>query len=269
MQKVQYGSGLAADTTRGPSPRLWGKVEVADFILDPNRGAVLFDDFMAFGGTVASNVGTKFGTVPYKTYEDTTTSINQLNTLIGGGIRFDLNAADNQECGMEVGGGNGGAFVVASGGQRLTFEARVRFNQIVTQNAFIGLAEKGLAITDGLISDADAIGDKSLIGFHVVAAASSSLIASHQKNGGGGKTDVATAQTLVAATWYKIGFIFDPIASTVTWFVNGVSVGSITDITVAKFPKDAYLTPFFNLKTSAAAATTMDIDWWRCAQSQD
>ncbi len=265
------------NSQRGPSQAIWSKVPILESIKDPSIGEYFYDDFKSFGGTVTTNVGSKNGDVGgYKTFETTNCTILQLNTTpgLGGVIQLLTTTNDDEEASMEAGYGNGGQFGFITGvGYPFYFEARVRLNQIVTQNFFVGMAEKGLAANDGLFSDANAYADKSILGFGILAAASASIKCVHQKNGGGGVTDKGLAQTAVAATFYKLGFVYNPKdkdGKFVRYYVNGTEVQSATSDSGATFPSTTtpgtIMTPLIVIKNSAGAACTLDLDWWRAFQ---
>ena len=274
------GFGLKyGNADRGPSADIFRVVRDKEIFADMNSGFFLKEDFLNWGGLVTTNAGYKAGdSGMWKTFEDTSCSINSLNTAVGGVIQLLTETTDNNEVSLEAGGGNAGSFGLIAGasGYKVAFEARIRPATLAAAgsegNFFIGLAEKGLAVTDGLFSDSDAIGDKSVLGFRCLKADAYVLKAVNQKNGGGGEnaqtiSTYSSAATLAAATWVKLGFVYNPQdrVAPCRWFVNGTQVASITDETNAKFPSTTtpgtILTPYAVLKNGAGAAQKIDIDW--------
>lgn len=254
---------------RGPSPFIWGDCPWLAMQDDPNIGSTFWDDFNNFGGVVSANVGTYGG---YKSYESNSTSLKQLAGQ-GGEVEATTTATDNDVVAFEAGYGNAGMWKLTAGtGPKLWFEARVRLNQIVTQDFFVGLAEVGLASSAGIISTGDALNDKSCIGFRILAAASTLVKSCLQLNGGGGEraTGQQTVYTVVSpAAFVKLGFKYDINGlggHKLSWFLNGVEQDFITDDTIAQFPTAINLTPLFFLRNSTTAVSTVDIDWWRIAQ---
>ena len=272
MNTIEYGS-LTADTNLGPTPSIWADCPVLELIENPAKGIYMMEDFMGWNGTVTSNVGTYFGDAGgYKSFEDTSQTLLQLTGFPTGVLRATMAATDNVEVGLEWGAGvaTTGAFKFTTGtGPKLWFEARFRISVISnTYNLFVGLAQSALAVTDGLFTDSDAANNVSKIGFDVLAAAGDTLRAVHGDSAAAA-VNVGTAQTLVAATWYKVGFIADPngrAGKKVRWFIDGVEVQSITDSSISTFPSGDQLTPLFVVKQSGTVAKNLDIDFIRCAQ---
>lgn len=270
-----------ANTNRGPSPNIWGDCPWIDIQNDPNLGYCMWDDFLSYSSTVSSNLGTGSGSScgGYRTYETNSCSIKMLNTVTGGAIGLLTAGSDNDVVGIEAGGGNGGAYILTAGtGPKLWFETRFRLPTLddgtTGKDLFVGLATKGMtAAATTLFSDTAgtmATTAIDLVGFGMLNSATA-LKTTLQKNGAAQRTVVAAA-TLVAATFVKVGFIYDAkgvknSSDVLTWYVNGVKVDSITDDTIATFPTALYLTPtcIFKLQGSDAGAG-LDMDWWRCAQ---
>jgi hypothetical protein len=274
--KTQYKE---KNTDAIPTIALWADCPIEE-IKSQGIGYLIQDDFQSFGGTVATNVGTYDG--GYKSFETTNTSLKTLTgaaTDVGGIIRLLTTANDGEEVSFANGYDLGGPFRLlkhdpSAGtptiGKKLWYETRVRFAQIVTQDAILALTEEGLAVNDGWASDADAQADKDMVGFRILAATSSAVDAIHQKAGGSGATVVkAAAQTIVANTWYKFGMTYDPSASTngtLTWYVNGTEVGNITNLGATKFPNGDKLNSLIGIKNSTAAISSLDVDWLWIAQ---
>lgn len=265
-------------TGRGPSPDVWARLDMETLFNRLGDGYRFEDDFLNFGGTVATNVGTYSG---YKSFEDTSCTLRSYsnNADRGGVVRASVTTSASKEVSFEAGYGYGGPFLITAGqGPILAFEARVRLGAVSTsaaiQNFFVGLAEPGLAVTDGLFADADTLGQKDLIGFRMASAAgvdnrSDTLKSCLGKNGAAERTSGQQSKVLTAATWYKVGFLYTPLDTVkLRWFIDGVLFDSITDDTIAQFPTAHDLTLLFAFKSGASgtAGYTADIDWWMCAQ---
>lgn len=258
---------VAGDNSgRGPSEGVWGGCPVLDIIEDPGTGWIFFDDFVAMNNLVATNVGYPQGaTGGWYTYEDSGSSITQLATEVGGVARILLQAAANEEAAMTAGATAGMVKVYSTSPRKLWFETRVRFGQITDQAAFIGLAEEACP-ANSLLADTTPVMSKDQVGFTVAIATPAALNAAY----GEATTPTihsAGVQTLVAATWYKLGMYYDAGADLFKWFVNGVQVGTSLDVSgTTAFPDGEELTPLFAIKTVAGAASSLDIDWVRVAQ---
>lgn len=266
---------IAPDNTlTGPSANLWNKIGVPTILMDPSAGYGFFDDF-----DNCPNLSADADDDKYASYIDTGGTITQIDALLGGAVRITTDTTDNDECWIQAGGNTGSPFVLDNGYPRLVWEARIRINQIVTQNVFIGLADVGSAAADGIFTDGDAIQSSSgpdLLGFRILAADADGLDATFATAG----TEVVmkdVAQLVVASTWYKVGGYFDgkyyypyvaglPIVctggSSRTADNKGVSVESTS------FPDAQGLNLCAGVKNGAGAATSLDIDWWYCFQQR-
>ena len=84
---------------------------------------------------------------------------------------------------------------------------------------------------------------------------------------------VENVQDVVAATWYKFGFVYDPTAPAtqrVTSYVDNVAQGTFitqTNIETAEFPDSDLLKFCATIKVGAdTVADTFDMDWWAFGQ---
>lgn len=261
------------------SPRLWahatGQALAPDGLL---RGTFLYDDFINFGNTaaVATNVG-RYASEggAYYTFEDTGATVSQIATNRKGVVALTTDADDNQEVDMTTGGNTGGLGMISdtAGDDRLLiFEARFAVPQIVTQNLFLGLAEEGLAVTDGIIDDSGDHTSKDLIGFSVNEDAASTLVFSYRKAGQTEQFPITSLQTLVANTFYNVGFVYDPKAHTnnrIKIYVNNVEQSTYvtgTNIAAATFPDGEELAMYAAVK-NVTDITTLHLDSWAFYQA--
>jgi hypothetical protein len=152
----------------------------------------------------------------------------------------------------------------------LVFEARVRMSDLVG-NRFIGLGEEAFA-ADSAITDAGALVDKDWIGFFALEGAPTILKFGYKKSGQTVQVPIASGlQTLAVDTWYKMGFIYDPLAPTserIKVFVDNVeNITKVTgtNIAAATFPDGEEMSPVFGVK-NVTDIMLMDIDWWALFQ---
>lgn len=259
--------------TNRPSPAIWSRIDFAA-IREKCNGHEYFEDFTSWNGTVTSNVGTYSG--GWKTFEDTGGSILPLPTVKEGVIQLLLDATDNDENNMQRGAtGQVHAIISTTSGDDcvLGFEFRVRFTQVTNiYNFFGGLTEESLSATDAFFSDTGVIADKDYIGWLVGEAAGSTLFFGWNKAGGTDVIGFTWGTALVAAQWYKLGFLYDPGAPAdrrIKLFIDGVEQATYvtaTQLASANFPNGEELTTYFNLKSGSAATKSLDLDWVRFAQ---
>ena len=267
---------------RGPSPRLWRHAVHSMFAPDGSaRGHFAGDDFRSFGASaaVASNVGRYSGDyLGYRSYEDTGDAIAQIATDRFGAITFTSAATDNNESWLQPGAAASvmGLISDTAGDDRLlVFECRVKVGQLVEIAAFWGLTEEGLAAADTLVDDTGALASKDMIGFHVPAHASVAKVDFvYRKAGQTAQVIIDDLSTLVADTYVKFGFLYDPLAPTskrIAVFLDGEEQSTYvtgTNIAAATFPDGEELQPLFGQKVGAAAAKTSTLDWWYFYQAE-
>jgi len=129
---------------------------------------------------------------------------------------------------------------------------------------FCGLAEAGLD-QDALADDTGALADKDFCGFHAAAHATDVDVDGVYRIEGG--TAVVGADTLTEDddnVFNRYGFRFDG-GETITWFLNGVRIGTST-ITAATFPTGEALTPIFVIKTGEAVEKQFSCEYWQCVE---
>jgi hypothetical protein len=243
------------------------------------RLVLVGDDFTNFEGNPGTADSLTVG--GYGCWTDTTTndaSINPLPTEHGGVIQLATNTTAHHQATITSGGGIGTLGAVThpdDGSSYLTaFEARVRFGQVSGAMAFIGLSEEALDANNTL-SDTDGnLADKDFLGFHVDAGGPTALDFVYEKEGQTAQVLKAAIQTIVADTWYKIGFLFDPDAPPerrLSLYVDNAenaTYGTDTQVDAATFPSGEELAFNATLKT-VTANKTLDIDWWAYAQLID
>lgn len=260
----------------GPSPAIWASADVLQAYARPDKAVYLFDDFLSFDGLVTSTVG-KYASDSgaWISYEDSGDSIVQLETEIGGVIRLQTDGTDNDEVWLA----NGGAKSVlgkipSTGGNKMWFECRVRPQEIATRNFYIGLAEEGLAAAD-TIADAGTLASKDLLGFASLEGDATGLDTVHRTAGQALTTVQDDIETLVAATWYKLGWIFDPdapAAKRIRFFNDGVEQSSYvtaTALAAATFPSGEEMGILMGIKNGTTTITRLDVDWVRFLQLRD
>lgn len=261
----QFVTHLGQSGGAGLSPRLWGRVS----------GQMSTPDGQVPGFFVGDNfLNTKIdadNTNGYGYYADTGGTVTQLATASGGVVRIATDSTDNDEVWISAGAATGvfGAVSDTAGSDKLTiFEARFRVGQVTNAyNIFVGLSEEGLAAAD-TVTDAGALASKDLLGFWVLEADGDALSFGYRKAGQTAQTTISSAQVLVASTWYKVGFIYDPKAPTskrISVYVDNEEKSTYvtgTNIAAATFPDGEELTFLAGLKNGAGTAHSLDIDWW-------
>lgn len=259
---------------RGLSGSLWKGVPCDHAMFDPSYGAFVFDDFLAFDGLVTSNVGKYSSRAAYISYEDTGGSVLNLATEVGGVIRLTTDATDNDEVWLQMGGAASvfGKITGSSAGKKMVMETRIRASTIASRNIFFGIAEEGFAVADAITDAGAMVTTKDFLGFRSLEGDAADLDAVYQAASQTTQVVKDDALTpIVAATWYKCGFIFDPNYPNpnqiLRYFIDGVLIGgtlslqTITALAAATFPTGEEMGPVWGVKNGATTATALDVDW--------
>lgn len=259
-----------------------------------NLGFYVFDDFKAFSPLMAGSGDVTLDTQVLVASTGAYASSGGGYTLfsdgvasglgkvvptadINGVIRLTSDDADNAQTILKL-GHNSNVQVklreAAAVGKKLWFEARVAPVTATARNMWVGLAESGRAITDGLLDDSGAVVDKDFVAFIQRADGVAATLECLHKEEGSTLVDNGDAiTTMVAATFYKLGLKYTPDGrdgEKLEWFVNGTVVQTTTAATLAlsTFPSAVLLSPYFCVKNSTTASVEMDIDWFALAQEE-
>lgn len=286
MAHGTYGPG----SHRGLSGNLWGNCNFLNNAMGGlyspsgapgDSGFFVVENFLNFavGEAVSSNVATYIGDAGgYTSYEDTGSTVTQLSTTAGGVIEIATDATDNDECWLQ--GGYAASVLSAISNtsssdyyKKTWFECRFAIDQIASGNFFIGLAEQGAAAED-FITDGDAMADdKDFIGFQQLAGDVDGLDVVYNKDSGTDVVVIDVAQTLVATTFYKAGFFFDPDAPAskkIKYFIDNTEQSTYTTATnmddSTNFPGGEEMHFIAGVKNSTTTAKKLSVDWWAFAQ---
>lgn len=260
-------------TNAQPSPNIWSKVPWELARLGQIRAIAHHEDFA--NPSVYASATVQAGV---KTYQDTGVTVQGLSGL-GGILQIAGADAAGDDGAIEfMGGGTAGAFSISSSAPlKFALEMRVKSTLIAQGGLALGAAEPGFAANAALADTTAALSDKDFVGFHMAnasASTSGTLNAVYRKSGQAA-TNAGTAvaaQTLAAATWVKLGLLYEPYYAQangthrLTWYVNNVQVQSFTDIDAATFPDGELLTPVLTLKSLDTNQKLAQIDWFRVFQ---
>lgn len=264
----------------GLSPRVWQKLSSNIMHSDgSNRLFLIGDDF----GSIhhAGTLTDLFSDHPYTIYSTDTSN----HTVVGaadenGGVlqlNIDSGAGANEDLYIGLGDGTqqlcqlsdtaGADFITA-------FECRVKKSSITTQLLTCGLGGPGIAADGGIIdTNGGPMANKAFIGFNVLADDYDSVDFCYQGASQTRNDHNANIHTVVADTFVKLGFVYDPteVASKrIKVYVDNVEQSTYvtaTEIATADFPDAEALTFFFGQKgVAGSAALEACIDWWALGQ---
>lgn len=272
---VTHARNLTGEITdRFQSPAIWANFPWQEKLRDPTTYLDHCDDFHNL-----PDLSADANDDIYSSYIDTSNTIKMLATeKMNGVCRLALDNTDNDGPVLQMGGGAGGCVMIsdtAGDDLPLWFEARWRKSSVADNGiaVFIGLAQEGLAADDGvLVDDTGVLTDVDHIGFNVAHDNGEELNFAFTKEGQTDTELLAAMDTLVASTWVKTGFKFDPDFDTskrIKVFLNNSEQSTYvtgTQIAAATFPDGEEMAPTFAGKNGAAGATNLDLDWFRIAQ---
>lgn len=266
MPRINSAPGVlenTSGTTFGRlQPALWARYMKRTRTNDLTEdGAFVYKDFDNWGDQADTAVFMD----GWKQHIDTGNSVVQVTTETGGVIRPTTTTTDNNSVDVQYGGGVGNVKITSASSVAVAFDARVRFTQVTnTYNFVCGLIGAGAAADNGFITDAGAMADIGFVGFNILEAAGATLKFTYIKAGQTAGT--ATVGTVTLATWYNIGFIFDPAepnpAHRLIYYLDNAEIGYVSDTTIAgaTFPSAVVLGGGFCIKNQTNVAKSWDLD---------
>ena len=263
------------DTAYRPTKALWKDCPLFGGGSDPWLGIGHFDDFLQGPKTVAG-VGGMSG---YAAYGNTGVTFAGQGAVAGGVLEVSANDADNDEAvltdpspGFVISDTSGAA-------KKLWFEALVKKASITADHLamFVGLAaDFGNAVcvakADCLAANTGALGAFSFIGFHVDHAGPTAFDFVYKADGQTAQVLIAAAHTLVADTWVKVGFVYDPNEATAKRIVPWVAGAPLTtyvtatQIATATFPDAEPMGRTWATRVGEAVEHKAQLGWWGAYQ---
>ena len=279
------------------SPKLWKgfappTTGIFPTTLSGNPAVGMFDDFLQFGGLLATADGQYHsGQNVYRSYQTASTFITNVAEtgtpatvapVHRGAINLTgVAGAVDDDVQTLVAGGNlptpYGCFpynIIPGMSGDLVFEARFKTASVTASigNLFIGLA--GAAGVDTASADCPIAADVmattlSHVGFGRFGASTTALGLFYERAGGTVATKAAVG-TLAADTYIKAGFRWDSHRNVLTPWINGVEITasacSATTTAATPWPND-YMTPVVaHRQIDGTTMSSVTLDWWACAQ---
>lgn len=276
------------ESGRGLSPRLWSRIASHGAAPDGSQGYFISDDFLTVGQSVAvaSNVGCYVSAAgQYKTYEDTSSTVTQPATEVGGVLQLLTTTSDNSETSICQGGAGTGAatsvlgklsYDTAADRKMVIFESRFKVSSVADDVAaiFVGLMEEDGAVHNALVDNTGVVIDNDFIGFGTVhtnggtAGTNAILTFKYKKDGQTQVIPIASLGTLAADTYVKAGFCYDPQATDskkISIFYNNAEQTTYVTATMmdaATFPDGEEMGFFAAVKNGNTTGANLKLDWW-------
>lgn len=259
-------------TDRGRSGSLWKNFPIAAIQEDNAIGVFDGDEFMSIPKTPPTTEG-NWGR--YAAFTDTGGTMAQDTTELGGAVAIGSDG-DNEGASFRT---VVTPFQIGQGKGVMCFECRILTSTIADtkHNVLVGLMEDTALTATIPITAAGAIGDKNLVGFRRTEAVSGGALIDfvYKANGVTAVTVQAGIATLVASTYVKLGFRFEPSGDkagnyALSSYVNGTrqtTVKLIPSAAGTDFPNDISLGFFFAvLNATGTTPGTSSMDWWYAGQ---
>jgi len=279
------------------SPKLWGSMAppitgIFPTTLSGNPAIGMFDDFLQFGGILATNDGQYHsGQNVYRSYQTASTFITNVAETATpasvapvhrGAISMTGTAgvADNDVETLVAGGNIStpyGCFpfsIIPGMSGDLVFEARFKVSSVTASigNFFVGLG--GAAGVDTASADCPIAADVlattlSMVGVGRFGTSTTALGLFYERASGTVATKAGVG-TLAADTYIKAGFKWDSHRKVLTPWVDGepVTASACSAVTTAATPwPNDYMTPIVGVRQiDGTTGLTLTLDWWACAQ---
>ena len=246
-----------ANSGRGLSYSLWAK-QPRDF-QDFNVGFGFKDDFKSFGLSESGGAadGSDVTVASDWLLTNATAGTAALDPAAKGGVlKLDsASSTNNQGAQIQYGGSVAAASFVPSANAKIYYETRIKLTDIgsTTVQFFAGLA---IVEAEVIASAANATANH--IGYEAI---NTTALGIHSEKAGS-RSSTASAHTIVADTYVKIGFVVDGL-SKVTPYVNGEAKTAITtNVPIVG------LTPTFVCRSSGTTDPILHIDWVACYQEE-
>jgi hypothetical protein len=284
-QYISYGT---ADTSRGPSPAIWGWAKIDDALQDPSLFMAMYEDFKSVGNTPSTASAAYTGSLACDTgwsyYADTHGVLGTDPNFEGGTILMSDggNATVNVSLTSTAGWAGFVAPVSSSNyalKKRMWFECRVAVGSITTakRDCFIGLTDTGAPAVNNVIGSttntlATAPG---LFGFHFRSTTNPTDVGVAYNVAGGTVQYPTNLQTLsntvlgaalvaesasggIGAGFVKLGFIYNPgpdnVQQRCTTATGSQTVGNLYKPIIQIFVNGIACATFFD-PTMVQAAT--------------
>ncbi len=262
----------STDTSRKPSPDVWYDCPLLEYFARIRGGTYFYDDFDTIGFTVPTTEG-QIGPY-YKAFTSTGGTIKPSVPVRGGVITLGSND-DNEAASVAT---CSPPFQMVNTDGAIWFEARwkVTSTAVTIMDAYVGLGElMTLTATVPITATAGTMADQNLMGFlrpGTSTTGDGSLLRFFYKANGVTAVTVGTkAAALVADTFIKTAFKYDPVTNLLTWYVDNVKQSSTYTMASAAgtdFPNDVLLGPIAATCNAAGSITdVMTLDWWMVYQN--
>lgn len=280
VNKVDYRAVRTEDTSRNPSPQIWGDIPVADIQEDAAKGYFYREDFtnvaLLASPTITTQANYQSG---WKAFGSTPGTVLGANVEGGQGLALVSGTSDNDGISIAT---LATPVKISRAKGAFAWEARLKVSSIgdTIAGVLAGLIEATTLTAIVPITAAGALADKNLVGFFRLEGDGDQLDTVYKADGVTAVTvkadalaDLPTTTALTASTYVKLGMKYEPTgpygAYQFSWFVNGYRLPDRYTMASADgtdFPNDVQLALLFAAVNATGAAHTVTVDWVQVAQ---
>ena len=248
----------ATDTSASPSPQIGADCPVNE-IIGKGNGVYQFEDFL--GGAHASATTGTIGT-----FLDASCTIGPANEVNGAiTVTHDGTANDSNSI------FGAPAFQISETNGSLWFEARVKYSTVAADDYgfFVGLMDSTACSEIVPLTDASALADVNLVGFHKPEENSTAFDTSYKANGVTAVEVNSNVGALAASTYVKLGMKYVAKTKVLEFYIDGAKQAATKTIPSAAgtdFPNDVALKFVAAQLAEDAVAYNFTCDWFRIAQ---
>ena len=263
-----------ANTSRYPTPQLWGKVNrLFQYEEEPLRHGIFFrEDWVKAPVLATPTITTEanYGN-GWKAFGSSGgTAIGA--AIEGGGGLILTETDDNQGIGFQT---IQSPFKISRAHGELIFETRLKVNTVTDTRfgLFAGLMQLTTLSVTNPIAAAGTLADLNFVGFHRLEADGDQIDTVYKANGVTQVTVEADAipstTSLAADTYIKLGMTFNPQDNKLRFFFNGVQAETtylMASTDGDDFPNDVLLAPTLAMLCASNDDAIVTWDWIQVAQ---
>lgn len=255
-------------TDRGYSPGLWeGCPDISKLIDDPTQGWFFDLNCNKFRTSTNINAAEAYWAEGCKVFGSNGAAIASADER-GGAITL---SSDGDDEGASI-GQMIYPFQIDRDLGKLWFEARIKTSTIADtkHGFFLGLIDASALSATVPIAAAGTLADENFVGFHRLEGDGDYVDTVYKADGVTQVTVQTDAKVLVADTYIKLGFRFDPLDNILRFFANGVELTTSKSIPTADgtdFPNDVRMGFVFALLNATGTTPgNTTISMARCVQ---